>query len=201
MTNDETTAVHPRGERVWLRALERADLPDILAAVNSWEIGRWAGYATPLSLAGLETWFDRTTAQHGQGQAFFAISSLGARDVLGTVWLWNEGSRLDGLELSIYLTEAVGPGHGIGTDAVGAALDYAFGSLTVERIWLTTEAENLRARRAFEKAGLHDDGVIRHHFRRGGRWRDSRLLSILREEWEALPRQRSWDLAGPQDQL
>jgi RimJ/RimL family protein N-acetyltransferase len=186
-----------RGRQVWLRAFEAADLPAYREAVNSVVVGTWAGFPWPHSEASIERWFSDVRQRHGHGEYWFAISPLGSDAFLGTVWLWNKGSRLDGLELSILVTAEAGLGRGIGSDAVNAALDFIFGSYEVERVWLTTEAANERAQRAFEKAGFRRDGTVRHHFRREGQWRDSALMAILRQDWQALERPRSWDLLGP----
>ena len=185
-----------RGQRVWLRALEAADLPAYKRAVNSIEVGGWAGYPWPHSDDSVERWYDRVRQQHGEGEYYFAICPFGSDEFIGTLWLWGAGSRVDGLELSIFITEEAGLGQGLGVDAIDAALDFLFGSYDTERVWLTTESENVRAIRAFEKAGFRRDGTIRHHFRRDGIWRDSALMAVLREDWEALERPRSWGLAA-----
>ena len=185
-----------RGRKVWLRALEAADLPAYKRAVNSVELGSSAGNPRTHSEATVERWYEDVRARHGQGEYWFAISPLGSAEFIGTVWLWSKGDRLDGLELSVFVTEEAGLGNGIGSDAVDAALDFIFGSYETERVWLTTERENARAVRAFEKSGFSVDGTVRHHFRREGVWRDSALMAITREDWEALERPRSWDLTG-----
>jgi len=185
-----------RGRMVWLRALEEADLPAYRRAVNSVEVGSWAGYPWPHSEATVERWYEDVRTRHGRGEYWFAVSPLGSDEFIGTVWLWSKGDRLDGLELSVFITEEAGLGNGIGSDAVDAALDFIFGSYETERVWLTTERDNARAVRAFEKSGFSVDGTIRHHFRREGAWRDSALMAITRGDWEALERPRSWDLTG-----
>jgi RimJ/RimL family protein N-acetyltransferase len=186
-----------RGQRVWLRAIEATDLEAYRAAVNSVEVGTWAGFPWPHSEASIERWFSDVRERHGRGEYWVAISPLGSEAFLGSVWLWNKGSRLDGLELSILVTAEAGLGRGIGSDAVNAALDFIFGSYDVERVWLTTEASNERAQRAFEKAGFRREGTVRHHFRREGEWRDSALMAIIRQDWASLERPRSWDLLEP----
>ena len=188
-----------RGRRIRLRALEASDLPAYKRAVNSIEVGSWAGYPWPHSDATVDRWWDDVRARHGQGEYWFAISPLDSDEFIGTVWLWSKGDRLDGLELSVFVTAEAGLGNGIGSDAVDAALDFVFGSYEVERVWLTTESENVRAVRAFEKSGFRRDGTIRHHFRREGRWRDSALMAITRADWEALDRPRSWELVSNDD--
>jgi len=185
-----------RGRSVWLRALEATDLPAYKRAVNSVEVGSWAGYPWPHSDQSIDRWYEDVRQRHGHGEYWFAVSPLDSDEFIGTVWLWSKGDRLDGLELSAFVTEEAGLGQGLGSDAIDAALDFIFGSYEVERVWLTTESENERARRAFEKCGLQVDGTIRHHFRREGRWRDSLLMAITRDDWEALDRPRSWDLAA-----
>ena len=189
-------AARIRGRKVWLRALEATDLEAYKRAVDSVEVGTWAGYPWPHSKETIERWYEGVRAQHGRGEYWFAVSPLGNDEFIGTVWLWSRGSRLDGLELSVFLTQEAGLGQGLGSDAVDAALDFVFGSYETERVWLTTEAGNTRARRAFEKSGFCVDGTIRHHFRRAGEWRDSMLMAILREDWKALERPRSWELNG-----
>ena len=182
-----------RGRSVWLRALEEKDLPAYKRAVNSVEVGSWAGYPWPQSDASVERWLADVRDRHGEGEYWFAVSPLGSDEFIGTVWLWSKGSRLDGLELSVFVTDEAGLSQGLGTDAIEVALDFIFGSYETERVWLTTDLENERARRAFEKAGFRVDGTIRHHFRRGGEWRDSLLMAIVREDWEVLERPRSWE--------
>lgn len=187
-----------RGERVWLRGFERADLEAYRAGTNSLESGRWAGYRAPLSTFNVEQWFeDRVVARHGKGEYYFVISPIGTTEFLGTLWLWGMDSRLGGLELSIFLAESAGLGRGIGTDAINAALDFAFGSTATERVWLFTLEHNRRAQRAFEKAGFRRDGVIRHIDRVEGEWADAVLMSVLRNEWMALERPRSWNRPAP----
>jgi RimJ/RimL family protein N-acetyltransferase len=192
----EPGAARIRGQRVWLRALEASDLPAYKRAINSVEVGSWAGYPWPHSEATVERWYEQVRTRHGHGEYWFAISPLGSDEFIGTLWLWSKADRLDGLELSIFVTQEAGHGKGMGSDAIDAALDFIFGSYETERVWLTTETDNVRAVRAFEKSGFRVDGTIRHHFRRAGEWRDSALMAILREDWEALDRPHSWDLVG-----
>ena len=185
-----------RGRKVWLRALEESDLPAYKRAINSVEVGSWAGYPWPHSEATVARWYEDVRTRHGHGEYWFAVSPLGRDEFLGTVWLWSKGDRLDGLELSVFVTEEAGLGNGIGSDAVDAALDFIFGNYRTERVWLTTEVDNARAVRAFEKSGFRVDGTVRHHFRRAGEWRDSALMAIVRDDWEALERPRSWELVA-----
>jgi [ribosomal protein S5]-alanine N-acetyltransferase len=184
-----------RGERIWLRPFEEADLRPYRDFANSAE-GQIAGFSLPMSEESARSWYASIQKKQGQDGYFFVISPLGSEEFVGSIWLWNIGGRLQGAELSMFIAERDRWGRGIGTDAINAALDFAFGHRDLHRVWLFTDAPNERAQRAFEKAGFAREGTLRRHIRRNGHLIDSVLMAILREEWEALDRKRSWDYAG-----
>ena len=185
---------YPRGEKVWLRAYEKDDVDAFLEGANSIDTGSPAGYDGTMGRYNAEKWVEKRPQEgHGHGSWYWAISPIGSREFIGTIWLWNGDGRFGGLELSIFVRASAGQGKGIGTDAIRAALDFGFGNTDTERIWMFTMAENTRSQRAFEKAGFRRDGVIRHLARVNGAWIDGVMMSILREEWAADDRKRSWD--------
>lgn len=53
---------------------------------------------------------------------------------------------------------------------------------------------NDRGRRAYEKAGFHMEGTLRRARFSRGRHHDVHVMGLLRDEWEALPRPKAWDL-------
>ncbi len=66
----------------------------------------------------------------------------------------------------------------------------------MERVWLDTDVGNTRAQAAYAKAGFVREGVFRHAFHQDGHWSDDVRMALLREEWAALPRKRTWDLVA-----
>ena len=73
-------------------------------------------------------------------------------------------------------------GHGYGTAAQRALVEYLFATTLVERIEAETDVENVAEQRALERAGFTREGVLRHAQYRAGRWRDNVIYSILRGE-------------------
>ncbi|MFN2465972.1 MAG: GNAT family N-acetyltransferase [Candidatus Dormibacteria bacterium] len=57
-----------------------------------------------------------------------------------------------------------------------------------------TQAGNEVGRRSYEKAGFTLEGTRRSASFVEGRRVDQLLMGLLREEWEALPRKKSWEL-------
>ena len=84
-------------------------------------------------------------------------------------------------------------GGGYGSDAVNALVDFAFGELRLERIWLATDAGNVRAQRAYARCGFQEEARLRGAYIEHGRFVDEVRMALLRGEWEALDRKRSWD--------
>lgn len=182
-----------RGAHVWLRAFEEEDLAYHQQAVNDGDIARFTSYQAPQNRLDVQDWYDTIVRGGENRKYFFVISPLGSSDFIGLISLFAFDSRINGPELGIAITDRDRWGKGLGTDAVNAMLDFAFGSLTLNRIWLTTGVDNERAQRSFEKAGFRVEGTIREHILRHGRWHDSLLMSILRSDWEKLDRPRSWE--------
>lgn len=88
--------------------------------------------------------------------AFIVLDEKG--EYLGTVELYDilPGEQAT---LGILIGRKDRWGQGYGTEAVRAALAYAFGPLGLKRVRLRTFAHNRRARRAFLKAGFREVGL------------------------------------------
>jgi RimJ/RimL family protein N-acetyltransferase len=174
-----------RGERVWLRPLETRDMPAYVAGINDTDVGAWAGYRMPFSVEQASAWIQRTIEQSRSGEGyFFAVCELGDDRFIGTTWLKDVHQMDANAELAIYM-DRDHIGSGWGTDAQRALLAFGFGTLGLERIWLTVSAGNARAIRSYEKVGFVREGVMRRSFRVGGQMQDALLMAIVRDEWEA----------------
>ncbi len=182
-----------RGDRVWLRALEQEDLHAQWLSVNDGDVDQFGGAMLPQSHDDLQEWYETIVCGGTMRKYFFVISPLGSSAFIGVVSLYDFDGQLSGPELGIAISDKKRWGKGFGSDAVNAALDFAFGSININRVWLHTGASNVRAQRAFQKAGFSIEGTLRQHALHNGRWHDAVIMSILRRDWEALERPRSWD--------
>ena len=191
--DDEASKPLIRGEKVWLRGYTEDDLEPYERFVNSKD-ALWAGFSTPIPEMTIRNWYEtRVLTEHGTGAYYFVVSPLGSRDFLGTTWVWNQASRIGGAEFSIYMADSWRWGTGLGTDAGRATTDFVFGFTEIDRLWLATDQENLRAQRSFEKVGFQQEGVIRHYTLARGEPVNAVLMGMLRDDWKKLDRPRSWD--------
>ena len=182
-----------RGEKVYLRPPERDDVPLFVAWFSDADVLRHLMMRAPMSVALEEAWFERMLTAEGKTDYHFVICLLADGRPIGTVGLNDIHERSGHAEFGIAIGEKEEWGKGYGTDALNAICDFGFGELRLERIELHVYAENERGRRAYVKAGFVHEGTLRRaHFARG-QHQDVHLMSQLRDEWQALPRKKSWE--------
>lgn len=183
-----------RGQRVYLRASERSDIPLFVGWLNDRDTASFLSQRAPLSVPLEERWFERMLEAQGKDAFHFVICRLEDDRPIGTIGYFG----IDYIDGNAGLGIAIGDkslwGQGLGTDALLALLDFGFGELRLERVWLEVFDFNERARRAYEKCGFVLEGTLRHAVHRRGRFRDVNLMAILRDEWASQQRPRSWDL-------
>jgi RimJ/RimL family protein N-acetyltransferase len=178
-----------QGEKTWLRAMERRDLATFAKGRNDLKIGYEGGLYFPESMTGLEKWYENLmNQQHGKDGFYFTICRQESDEVVGFVWLWHLNYINSKAEISIHLSETELMGKGLGTDALNALLDFGFNHLPLERIYLVVRADNKRAIRSYEKAGMIVEGTLRKSTRYHGELVDDLMMSILRDEWQDLER-------------
>jgi RimJ/RimL family protein N-acetyltransferase len=147
-----------------------------------------------MSRAAEERWYERMLERQGKDAYHFVICQLEDDRPIGTIGL-EEIDRANGSAgVGIMIGEKTLWGRGLGTDAMNAIVDFAFGELRLERVWLHVYAYNDRGRRSYEKAGFRIEGRLRHAVYHRGRHHDADVMAILREEWASLSRPKSWEL-------
>jgi ribosomal-protein-alanine N-acetyltransferase len=186
-----------RGERVYLRPLEREDLEHTVPAINDRDIAHLVGFQLPVGKAGADRfWEEEVSKKHGETGYYFAICELGSAELVGECSFHDLRPGGMRAEVGIFLLPAH-VGRGLGTDAMNALVDFGFGELMLERIGLFVDPENARAIRSYEKCGFIREGVMRAFRRHRGKISDAVVMSMTRPDWDALERKRSWDYPAP----
>lgn len=183
-----------RGEHVYLRPSERVDVPRFVRWLNDAETTSYLSMRAPMSEAMEEKWFEAMVERQGKDQFHFVMCMLADDRPIGTVSLFAIDYVNGNAGIGISIGEKTLWGKGYGTDAMNALLDFGFGMLRLERLWLDVYDFNKRARRSYEKSGFVSEGIKRHDVFKQGRYVDVELMSMLRDEWAAQPRKKSWDL-------
>ncbi len=84
--------------------------------------------------------------------------------------------------------------RGHASEAMRLRTEYAFRELGLRKVWTGVWLPNHGSRRALEKAGYRQCGLMRRHAFVDGRWLDVWLAEVHREDWE---RARGPACSGP----
>lgn len=178
---------HPRpiihGEHVFLRAIERSDIPTMVRWFNDADVVRDLTRVEPMSEAGEGAWFDRMLEGQGRTDYHFVVCLREDGRPIGTAGLHDLDQREGNAEFGIAIGEKAEWGKGYGTDALRALCDFGFGELRLERISLFYYDGNDRGRRSYEKAGFTHEGTMRRAHYARGEHHDMHLMGMLRDDW------------------
>lgn len=111
-----------------------------------------------------------------------AVVDADDSSVIGSCDLTLEDSRE--ADLGYFLARSAW-GKGYGTEIARALVERGFSDLGLHRIFATCDPGNHASRRILEKAGLRfESNIVRHKYAKG-RWWDSELHALTREQWSA----------------
>ncbi|MFD2247046.1 GNAT family N-acetyltransferase [Pontibacter ruber] len=176
-------------ERVQLRPYQPADLQALKSIAldedtwrytvtrisNEQELAQWEEAAQQDREAERRYTFviiDKATGKLAGSTSYGNISVADKRLEIGWTWLAKDYR-----------------GSGLNRHCKFLLLSFAFEVLQYERVELKTDVLNLRSRRAMQKIGATEEGVLRSHtLMYDGRRRDTIYYSILRPEWEHIRR-------------
>ncbi|MGV3630288.1 MAG: GNAT family N-acetyltransferase [Bacteroidota bacterium] len=173
--------------RVLLRPLEASDwehlLPFALNEPETWQYSLISAAGEEglknyirLALGAKETGkefpfivFDKQTQRYAGSTRFYDIQPENKSLQLGYTW-YGKDFR----------------GTGLNRHCKFLLLEHAFETLNMERVEFRADNENKHSIAAMKSIGCTVEGVLRHNgLKPDGSWRDSIVLSILREEWFA----------------
>jgi len=177
---------HPflAGDRVYLRAVERADLTgDYFQWLNEYEVTRHLGTGQfPNTLDAMEAYYESKTKS--PNDVFWTVVDRASDQMIGTVKLgfinWIHRSAEFGIMIAA--PEFRGKGHG--TDVARLVLDYGFRRLNLHKITLGVTAEHAGAIRCYEKAGFRREGLITSVVYVDGAYHDKLIMGITEEEFQ-----------------
>ena len=109
-----------------------------------------------------------------QGKPSFLILARPGGRPVGFCELAGIDETVRSATLGMFIGEAAARGRGLGAAALGALLEYGFGTLGLHSIWLSVWAGNVPALALYRRAGFREAGRRRDAWR----WR-GKLLSLI----------------------
>jgi RimJ/RimL family protein N-acetyltransferase len=168
------------GERIYLRPLEREDAPLLTSWANHPESRAFLRRPRPTSLAQQE---EELARRPGEDAVVMGIACKDDDALLGRIALREIDARHRQAELGLFIGPVEQWGKGYGTEATRLVVRYAFDTLNLHRVQLHVQADNARAVRIYERLGFVREGLLRQDRYREGRYVDSYVMAVLRDEW------------------
>jgi len=177
--------VELRTSRLLLRQFRESDIDDALAYRDDAEFSRYLPHIPqPFTRRDAETYVAGNIADPWDVCPTFAV--VIERAVIGTVNF--DVDRTHGIAMLGFALGRAHWGMGIGSEAVRAAVAWAFEAFALAKIWAITDARNARSQRLMEKLGMRLEGrLLSHEQARDGRT-DKLCYGLLRAEWAGAKR-------------
>jgi RimJ/RimL family protein N-acetyltransferase len=169
------------GTHVYLRPLDRADAPAFVTWLNDPDVARFLRAYRPMTLSAEEAFIDAIGKGEDMG---LAIVLRDGDRLIGGAGLHEIDQRCRRAQFGIVIGDREQWGKGYGTEVTRLMVGYAFETLNLNRVWLLVYEYNPRGVRSYEKVGFRREGVLRQDTFRDGRYWDTIVMGILREEWK-----------------
>jgi ribosomal-protein-alanine N-acetyltransferase len=167
--------------RLVVRTLREADAAPLLAyhQRNAEHLRPWqpAPPAEFYTLAYWQHFIASNRGDAGETRVRFAAFEPNAPDVVAIVNLQGIERGAGDVAVLGYSVDAAAQGKGLAREAVGAVVEYAFGTLGLHRIEANYQPNNDRSGKLLRALGFVVEGYARDYLFIDGRWRDHILTS------------------------
>jgi RimJ/RimL family protein N-acetyltransferase len=170
------------GKKVRIRAIEKRDIAEIMKWINDPEVKSNLLMRYPVSQYQEEKWIETALGTDNQRNKTFALETKDGV-YLGGIGLHKIDWENSNAEVGIVIGKKEYWNKGYGTDAMLAILDFGFNQMNLHRIYLRVFEFNQRGIRSYEKCGFKKEGILRHDRYREGRYYDTIMMGILKEEF------------------
>lgn len=174
-----------RGEHVGLRAIERHDLPQLLAWRNRPEFRRYFREYRELGMEQQEAWYQKQVLGD-PATRMFSIVALDDGRLLGACGLCYIDWVNRNADFSIYIgAEEAYIDQVSAPDAARQLLNYGFDELNLHRVWAEIYSFDAVKTGFLNLLGFEQEGRHRQTHWSEGQWCDSLFFGLLSKDWAA----------------
>ena len=169
--------VSPKGGGVAISPTLPDDIGNLFLWINDAQAAQSDMPYRPVDCLMFKDWLDEQAKQ--SAQVLFIIRTLQPSRAVGFVLFKNLSPVFRAAELGVRIGAEDDRGKGYGAAAVRLALQYAWDTLNLKRVWLTVFASNERAIASYRRAGFEQEGMMRKAAFAGGAWVDVVMMAAL----------------------
>ena len=170
-------------KKVYFRSIEREDIDKgWLEWINDSNIRNNLINPLPINYEQLTEYFEQTKSD--KNTVMFAVCLRENNEYIGNARL----SKIDWIHRSATYGRLMGPkrGSGLGTESLILLLRYGFHFLGLNRIFSTVWEKNEISLKSNDRVGMAREGVMRQAVYKDGKFHNTIVLSMLREEFDKL---------------
>lgn len=169
--------VSPNGGGVALSPALPDDIGNLFLWLNDAQAALEDMPYRPVDCLVFKDWLDQQARQNGQ--VLFIIRTLQPARGIGFVLFKNLNPVFHAAEIGVRIGAEGDRGRGYGSAALKLALQYAWDTLNLKRVWLTVFASNERAIASYIRAGFEREGLMRQAAFVGGEWKDVVMMAAI----------------------
>jgi len=169
--------------RLRLRWLDEGDAAAQYAIYSDPEVTRYWSAGAWTGMAQADEQIAKTLAGYQDGSGLRFGIELDGR-VIGNVCLFAFSEQNRRCEIGYALCRAYW-GHGYATEALGAALDYGFRELGLNRVEADIDPRNAASANVLERLGFCREGYMPERWIVNGEAADTVFYGLLKRQWDA----------------
>lgn len=166
---------------VSIRKFEEKDIPNKIKWINDSDNNEYLHYELPLKYDKTLNWFINNKDRKDRFDAVIEVEGVS----VGLIGLLSIDKKNGKGEYYITLGEAKYKGKGIAKLASKILLEYAFEKLEINKVYLFTETENIKAQKLFEKIGFKKEGLLKEDVKNGNDLVDRYVYGICKDDYYA----------------
>ena len=168
--------------QVTLREVEMSDLSPVIGLLSTADATHF-GIEEPVVDLAAQHLIERAGRERATGLGFtYAITVTASRALVGVIYVRQLDPAFEAAECDCTIVPA-SRGTGIFLESARLVGSFLFGTLGAHRLEARVPLQNGRSGGALKKLGAAQEGVLRRALRRGGKYYDQALWSMLKEDW------------------
>ena len=169
--------------RLILRAFRLADAPVVQKLAGVFEIADTTlNIPHPYPEGAAIEWITSHPEQFNRRKEIhFAITLRETQKLIGAISLMNIKKDHSRAEMGYWIAKE----HwnwGYATEAAEAMVNFGFNELNLHKIYATYFRRNPASGKVLEKIGMHQEGVLRSHIQKWGRYEDLVICGLIKEK-------------------
>ena len=174
------------GEKVSLHAIEKNDLEILLNWRNNPGFRKYFREYRELNMDQQELWY-KNKVLNDPTVIMFSIKNNKTGELLGCCGFVYINWIHRNADLSLYIgwEDKYIDDKGYASESCKLLLEYGFNQLSLNKVWTEIYEFDNKKLSLYQDFGFNQDGLLRKNYWYDGKWWDSRILSILRDEFNS----------------